>query len=141
MIGATDMIDGPSLLVLATQTVGVVAYVRQHFGRVDGPWVFPVCLAASLGVCFAAHVDAALDLRFAQRVVAVSALAFGVMVLRRGGNAAATTSGHGPSDQGGPTPPFHHITENSPVTSFLMHLIPIVLLGSILFPMVLHMIR
>ena len=30
MIGATDMIDGPSLLVLATQTVGVVAYVRQH---------------------------------------------------------------------------------------------------------------
>lgn len=135
------MFSNPEMLLLATQTVGVVAYVRQHMERVDGPWVFPVCLMAACVVCFAASADVMLDMRLLQRAVAVSVLAFGIMVLRRGGNGATSTPNRAPEDRGGPTPPFLPTADHSPLSSFMMHAIPLLILGSVVLPMVVRLIR
>ncbi len=139
----TNVFNSPEMLLLAAQTVGVVAYVRQHLKHVDGPWVFPVCLLAASVVCFAASTEVALSMQLMQRAVAVSVLAFGIMVLRRGGNVAAATTNHSPEDRGGPTPPppFLPTTDHSPVANFMMHAIPLLILGFVVLPMVVQLIR
>jgi hypothetical protein len=141
VIGESGVFTNPDMLVLAAQTVGVVAYIRQHAERVNGPWVFPVCVASACVVCFAASADVVLDMRFVQHVIAVSVLAFGIMVLRRGGNGATSTPNSSPDDRGGPTPPFLHPTDHSPLASFVMHAIPVLILASIALPMVVRLIR
>jgi hypothetical protein len=133
---------GSDLLLLATQTVGLVAYARQHMNKINGPWVFPACVIVAFIVCFPSAPS--VDLQFAQRAVAVSMLAFGARVLRRGGN--GSPGAPKPPDSGRPSsppPPARpsSVPEPSPMTSVLMHVVPLVLLGILFAPIIVRMIR
>jgi hypothetical protein len=130
------------LLFLATQTVALVAYARQHTSRINGTWVFPMCVIVAFVVCFPSTPS--IDLPFAQRAVVVAMLAFGAMVLRRGGNGATTPPK--PPDDGRPSNPpptvrSSTLPEPSPMTNMLMHVVPIVLLGVLFMPIIARFIR
>ncbi len=129
------------LLLWATQTVGLVAYARQHMSRINGVWVFPMCVVVAFVVCFPSASN--VDLQFAQRAIAVSMLAFGAMVLRRGGNGAPTPST--PPDDGRPSapPPVRPSShsDSTPMTSVFMHVVPLLLLGMLCMPMIARLVR
>lgn len=133
----------PEMLLWATQTIGLVAYARQHMGRINGAWVFPACVVVAFLVCFAEAP--VIDVQLAQRAVAVSLVAFGGMVVRRGGNGAVTTP-HGSDDGDPPSSPRGRgnlltSPDTSPISSVLMHAIPFVVLGIMFVPILMRWIR
>jgi hypothetical protein len=144
-VGTIPVLHGiaPEMLLAAAQTIGLVAYARQHMPRINGLWVFPVCLIVAFLVCFAGA--SGFDVAFAQRSVAVSMLAFGAMVLRRGGNGSLDPLRHVDDDGPPPSPPppsrSSFTPETSPVTSALMHVIPFVLLAVLFAPIIAKLIR